>query len=62
MISSTVPDGSALYVPRRDSGTVAVIETATNTIFGTIDVGGAPGMVLCGPTAPADTSPWAPTG
>lgn len=39
------PDGKHAYVPNRGSGTVAVIDTATNTVATTIAVGSGPVQV-----------------
>ena len=34
------PDGAFAYVANSDSGTVSVIETASNTVVATVDLGG----------------------
>ena len=40
-----LPDGSAIYVPDGDAGTMSVIDTATNTVTDTITVGEYPAPV-----------------
>jgi len=39
---SVTPDGSRVYVANSFSGSVSVIDAATNTVGGTITTGGAP--------------------
>ncbi len=34
------PDGAFAYVTNRDAGTVSVIETASNAVVATVDLGG----------------------
>jgi YVTN family beta-propeller protein len=36
------PDGAFAYVANKDSNTVSVIDTATNTVVATVPVGSAP--------------------
>ena len=42
-------DGRRVYVPNRDSGSVAVIDTGTNTVIATIAVGAYPEGIAVSP-------------
>jgi YVTN family beta-propeller protein len=53
---AVTPDGSRVYVANRNSGTVSVIDTATNTVVGSpIPVGGLPMGVAVIPDAETGT-------
>jgi len=43
------PDGSRVYVANRSSSTVSVIDTATNSVIGTVKVGKGPRAVVITP-------------
>lgn len=46
---AVTPDGCRVYVPNRDSGRVAVIDTASNTVIATVAVGADPEGIAMAP-------------